>query len=816
MKQKLVTIFGIFIFLNWSMVFSQQVCPANIDFSLKSLTHWDAYTGNRGNDSNIAAVKRYYDSANPAPGGTINLSAISEYLLPTRLGIQVLSRQGVDPFGGFQIIPNVNGYQYNYSLLLGSTATTQGGFLRGVYYKILVPTSPVNQPYTMTYAYAVVLENGRHGSQSQPFFSSTLTVANPGPGTSNDSVITCASPKYFLPTKGSNPNSNVEDQLLDTAAAVAQGFSWSSLASPNLDGVTQSHLQDVWTKGWTEVTFDLSPYRGKTVILSFETDNCTPGAHFAYAYLAIRNVCSGLLISGPLIACDSSQVTYSIPALAGATYNWSFPAGWLMQNGGSSNSVDLIAGPAGGSIIVNEQNSCANLRDTIQVLTNPATVAGQVISDTTVCAGDNVGTLNIVGQRGNILNWLYSTDGSNWSLISDTTSAYSFQNLATTTIFEAVVQNGSTCDVKSTSATTVTVNQKTVGGILNPQTDNFCSNQTVADLLSLTGSKGQILNWQSSQDNTNWQDIVPNYTDSAYNAIGLTATTYYRTIVKNGVCPADTSSDAIIKLFPTPFPQANINPNDTTICYGTPAWLNAVIQIGTNYTWTNSDSLQNPGDGIISSAPFSLNAQVAPLKNADYVLQIENAGCPNLLSDTFHVDVTPEIVVYANGDTSVVVGQPLQLTASSSDPAANNYLWTPSTDLNNPDIPNPLAKYGTDVDKIIYTVRATDAIGCYGEKEITVRVFKTDADIFVPNAFTPGSSINNKFRPIPVGISELKFFRLYNRWGQLVYSTNQSGQGWDGNIDGKPQGTGTYVWTVEGISYTGRLITKKGTFVLIR
>ncbi|HYC30236.1 MAG TPA: gliding motility-associated C-terminal domain-containing protein, partial [Chitinophagaceae bacterium] len=88
---------------------------------------------------------------------------------------------------------------------------------------------------------------------------------------------------------------------------------------------------------------------------------------------------------------------------------------------------------------------------------------------------------------------------------------------------------------------------------------------------------------------------------------------------------------------------------------------------------------------------------------------------------------------------------------------------------------------------------------------------------FVPNAFTPGKRSNNLFRPAAApGISKLDFFRVYNRWGQLVYSTTEIGPGWDGTIAGKPQDAGTFVWIVQGTDFTGKRVFKKGTMVLIR
>jgi gliding motility-associated-like protein len=62
----------------------------------------------------------------------------------------------------------------------------------------------------------------------------------------------------------------------------------------------------------------------------------------------------------------------------------------------------------------------------------------------------------------------------------------------------------------------------------------------------------------------------------------------------------------------------------------------------------------------------------------------------------------------------------------------------------------------------------------------------------------------------------LNYFRIYNRWGQLVFSTSQMGQGWDGTIGGSLQSTGNFVYMAQGIDYTGKVIFMKGNVVLIR
>ena len=90
-------------------------------------------------------------------------------------------------------------------------------------------------------------------------------------------------------------------------------------------------------------------------------------------------------------------------------------------------------------------------------------------------------------------------------------------------------------------------------------------------------------------------------------------------------------------------------------------------------------------------------------------------------------------------------------------------------------------------------------------------------DIFVPKAFSPnGDGHNDKLYPIPVNIRELKFFRIFNRWGELVFETNAFGLGWDGIFKGKPQVMDVYTWTAEAVGFSGKIIKKSGNSVLLR
>ncbi|OQP42842.1 hypothetical protein A4H97_11840 [Niastella yeongjuensis] len=792
--------------------FSQlQTCPTNINFGTGDLSFWSATTGLMGGPT----------QSYPAPN--VGLTTIPEYSIGNT-GVQVITSPGTDPFGFFSTIPTINGYAYNYSIMLGSTATSRtlgqtgrnpGGFTRAITYIINVPPGSTTDPYTMTYAYAMVLENGTHNSNEQPLFKATLTT--------HDSIITCASPGYYLPTfnnaAGGNGGSGT-GATLDSAGAKANGFSNSPVPFMNFSGnnTNGTLLYDVWTKGWTEVTFDLSPYRGQQVNLTFESDNCRPGAHFAYAYVALRNTCAGLEISGKQIACTNTTVEYSVPALAGATYDWTVPTGWTINSGANSNIINVTVGANGGKVTSHEVNGCADLRDTIDITTKPPTVAGRIMSDTTICSGINNVPLSAVDKVGGVLKWISSTDGITWNEIAVANDKYSAQNLTASARYAALVQNGPACTIDTSTAAFITVDPKSDGGKISPDLTNVCLNETTQPLLSLINNIGAVLNWQSSLNNIGWGSFSPAYQNPTYQSGPVSQTMYYRAIVKSGVCPPDTSDVATIRFYNVPAPAATIDPVNSSICYGKSAVLNATITTGTNYAWSINVPLSPGGSGVVPSLPYSLSTTASPKATSNVVLSVTNAGCPNALKDTFHIDVTNPIIVSAGNDTAVVINQPLQFNATVNDPNANRWTWEPPAGLNTSNIPNPVGLYNEGAPAAItYVVTAETAIGCTGSDTITVKIFKTEASIFMPSGFTPNhDGRNDVIRPILAGVKQLIYFRVYNRWGQLVFSTSEVNKGWDGNLGGSEQSSQNFVYMVQAIDYTGKVIVKRGSFVLVR
>src|SRR5205085_2059221 len=147
---------------------------------------------------------------------------------------------------------------------------------------------------------------------------------------------------------------------------------------------------------------------------------------------------------------------------------------------------------------------------------------------------------------------------------------------------------------------------------------------------------------------------------------------------------------------------------------------------------------------------------------------------------------------FAGRDTSITVGQPLQLQgADLGNSGATIFEWSPAYGLNNPNVLNPVATLDRDM---TYTLKMTTPEGCEGSDQVFVKVFK-GPEIFVPSGFTPnGDGRNDLLLAFPIGMREFHFFRVYNRWGQLIFSSVNEKMGWDGSVNGLQQGTGTYVW----------------------
>jgi len=214
----------------------------------------------------------------------------------------------------------------------------------------------------------------------------------------------------------------------------------------------------------------------------------------------------------------------------------------------------------------------------------------------------------------------------------------------------------------------------------------------------------------------------------------------------------------------------------------------------------------------------TLSPTAGPERTTAFLFTVRDTFyCPKSTTDTVMVNVIPPVKVDAGRDTSIVENQPLQLTAIGNEDIAS-YSWTPALWLNNAGIANPVATITSSyTDAVTYTVKAVTAQGCSGIDSIRVFIYKTLPGIYIPNAFTPnGDGLNDIFKPALAGIKQLEYFRIFDRRGELLYQTSQSGQGWDGTFHSIQQPSAAYIFEARAVDYLGKIVEKKGTVVLIR
>ena len=226
----------------------------------------------------------------------------------------------------------------------------------------------------------------------------------------------------------------------------------------------------------------------------------------------------------------------------------------------------------------------------------------------------------------------------------------------------------------------------------------------------------------------------------------------------------------------------------------------------TQWNWDfgdgNTSQLQNP------SHTFAISGNTDVHLNA-----VASNGCISAeMMETINVGFVSAI---ASNDTIILkdIPFPLLVNYNGNFNGVPAFSWSPATGLNNAQSPNPTAILQND---ITYIVTVTTPQGCEAKDSVKVIVFKGSA-VYVPTGFTPnGDGRNDLLRGLYVGIKKVYYFRIYNRWGQQIFSTNSLSGSWDGTINGVKQQSGTYVWMLKAEDLAGKIYEMKGVSTLIR
>ena len=221
-----------------------------------------------------------------------------------------------------------------------------------------------------------------------------------------------------------------------------------------------------------------------------------------------------------------------------------------------------------------------------------------------------------------------------------------------------------------------------------------------------------------------------------------------------------------------------------------------------------SDSIQWFKDN--ARIPGAVNNRLAVTQSGSYYAILLSAeGCVvNTQKQSIVIDKARPGITYPV--EYAVANYPYRLSGRTF---GSTISWQPATNLDNPAVTSPVFK---GVNEQTYFIEIKTNSGCVTIDTQDVKIIKA-VEMFVPTAFSPnGDGRNDLLRPTLMGVKELQFFRIYNRWGQLLFETKTKYDGWDGRLNGKLQESGVVVWEVQALGVDGKTYTQKGTSLLLR
>ncbi|MCB9022226.1 MAG: gliding motility-associated C-terminal domain-containing protein [Chitinophagales bacterium] len=217
------------------------------------------------------------------------------------------------------------------------------------------------------------------------------------------------------------------------------------------------------------------------------------------------------------------------------------------------------------------------------------------------------------------------------------------------------------------------------------------------------------------------------------------------------------------------------------------------------------------GDGMADGyfVPSLSDTNVAAI----YYTYTDAAGCTGTWTESISILTN---VVDAGPDQVIEQGDSTMLLASGT----GSLSWSPNGSLSCVDCSHPVASPQTTT---TYTLTSTDPNGCIAVDQVTVTVIPSEEyTVFVPNTFTPnGDGANDLFLLYGYNLDLVLSFRIYDRWGQIVYLDEQfdpydNQRGWDGSFQGQPVNAGVYAWVAEVRTKAGKQVIQYGNVTLLR
>jgi gliding motility-associated-like protein len=501
-------------------------------------------------------------------------------------------------------------------------------------------------------------------------------------------------------------------------------------------------------------------------------------------YIKVEKADAHYLVSDTIFDCYPATVSFNYAGNTPDIYYgyWTFEPG--VESPGFTSSADYTYTRPGtylSSLLVKSNNNCTAKSTKTIIIDGP-----QAVWDFTpkqICRGDSV-SFSIAGvYKTNDFEWIFG-DGIT---SHDTNPPHNYQ--ATGNLFPALRLKQNECEVTLTGLPLQVQNTTAVFELV-PDKEKYCSGEIVITANKSVDNSGNIWSLDGSQISTNKNvdnlvfDRKGNYKLmlEVTSTIGCTDTVSKEITVEDNPL-FEISGDSVI--------CSNIDSSNLQVTEN----QNRTIE------WFPSQYFTDPKS-------FNTFIKTDSTINV-FAIVTDHNGCFSTVVYKIDVIPLPNLYRLPVGDTSIYLGETIQLHIFS-DLDDLNYNWTPDENISCTSCTSPFAN-----PKVTTTYVLNVSNNCF-ENAISYKVeVIVDFYLELPDAFTPNNdSQNDLFKIESKNIGKIDF-KIFNRWGNLVYSSDDVNEGWNGFYRGKLQNSDTYTYTIEATTIHGYKFEKKGTFLLL-
>jgi gliding motility-associated-like protein len=469
------------------------------------------------------------------------------------------------------------------------------------------------------------------------------------------------------------------------------------------------------------------------------------------------------------------------------TYIWRFGDGNSATTTNATHSY-LTPGTYIVKLIAVSNNGCSD-STTQTVIVNPKPTVDFSINNAAQCLSTNQFVFNNLSTvASGVLTHAWNFGNGAISIQTSPTYTYGISG-----VYAVKLVTTSAAGCRDSITRSVTVHAMPTGTLNTPTTNLLCEGGTV----SLSASGGTLYQWFINGG------AIVGATSASYAA--NQPGTYTVNVISSNGCVAAATGAVTLQLVRKP----TVNFTYDKYCAGFPTQFtdqsNTANSNVVTYSWNfgqgqGTSTQQNPVYTFPTASTYSVSLTVTPV------------ACPSLATSiTKPVSTVAPPANQRYISLNAVENRDLQLEARVFGGAT--YSWAPSSGLSSSTISNPIFNYNAQVD---YVITITTGIGCIIKDTQLVRIFK-EKEIYVPKGFSPnGDGNNDKIFPRLVGVRTLNYFKVFNRWGQLIFMSTNINEGWDGTYKGVKQPMEGYVWIAEGVDIDNNIIKRTGTFLLLR